>query len=81
MRIDTGVEEGSEILIHYDPLIGKLVTYGPVCASILLTVPVLSFIAQDRKTALDTMIHSLDTFVIRGMLFPLTKHDSSHLCS
>ena len=28
-RIDTGVMEGSEISIHYDPLIAKLITHGP----------------------------------------------------
>ena len=29
VRIDTGVEECSEISIHYDPMIGKLITYAP----------------------------------------------------
>jgi len=29
IRVDTGVTEGSEISIHYDPLIAKLVTWGP----------------------------------------------------
>lgn len=28
MRIDTGVEEGSEISMYYDPMIAKLVTWG-----------------------------------------------------
>ena len=28
IRIDTGVEEGSEISIYYDPMISKLVTWG-----------------------------------------------------
>lgn len=28
MRIDTGVEEGSEISMYYDPMISKLVTWG-----------------------------------------------------
>ena len=29
LRLDTGVFEGSEISIHYDPMIAKLVTSGP----------------------------------------------------
>lgn len=29
VRVDTGVREGAEISIYYDPLICKLVTYGP----------------------------------------------------
>ena len=28
MRIDTGVYEGAEISMFYDPMISKLVTYG-----------------------------------------------------
>ena len=28
VRIDTGVEEGSEISMYYDPMISKLVTWG-----------------------------------------------------
>ena len=28
VRIDTGVEEGSEISMFYDPMISKLVTWG-----------------------------------------------------
>ena len=28
VRIDTGVEEGSEISMFYDPMISKLITWG-----------------------------------------------------
>ncbi|XP_033637498.1 propionyl-CoA carboxylase alpha chain, mitochondrial-like [Asterias rubens] len=28
VRVDTGIQEGSEISIHYDPMISKLITYG-----------------------------------------------------
>lgn len=28
IRIDSGIREGSEISIHYDPMISKLITYG-----------------------------------------------------
>ncbi len=33
VRIDTGVIEGAEISIHYDPLIAKLITHGPTRAA------------------------------------------------
>jgi propionyl-CoA carboxylase alpha chain len=29
VRVDTGVSEGSEVSMHYDPMVAKLVTYGP----------------------------------------------------
>jgi propionyl-CoA carboxylase alpha chain len=29
VRVDTGVEEGGEISMFYDPMIAKLITYGP----------------------------------------------------
>ena len=28
-RVDTGVVEGGEIAVHYDPMIAKLITFGP----------------------------------------------------
>jgi len=28
VRLDTGVEEGDEITLHYDPMFGKLITWG-----------------------------------------------------
>jgi 3-methylcrotonyl-CoA carboxylase alpha subunit len=29
VRIDSGVEEGGEVTVHYDPMIAKLIAYGP----------------------------------------------------
>jgi 3-methylcrotonyl-CoA carboxylase alpha subunit len=29
IRIDSGVEQGSEITVHYDPMIAKVIAYGP----------------------------------------------------
>lgn len=28
VRVDTGIEEGGEVTMHYDPMLAKLVTYG-----------------------------------------------------
>jgi 3-methylcrotonyl-CoA carboxylase alpha subunit len=33
LRIDSGVEQGSEVTIHYDPMIAKLIAHGPDRAS------------------------------------------------
>ena len=38
VRVDTGVVEGSEISMFYDPMIAKLVTYGPDRASAIDTM-------------------------------------------
>ena len=31
VRVDSGVSEGSDISMFYDPMISKLVTHGKVC--------------------------------------------------
>uniref|UniRef100_A0A7S4NLM6 propionyl-CoA carboxylase n=1 Tax=Guillardia theta TaxID=55529 RepID=A0A7S4NLM6_GUITH len=46
VRIDAGVEEGSEISIHYDPMIGKLVTHAPTRIEAI----------NKMKTALDAFV-------------------------
>ena len=51
VRIDSGVIEGSEISMYYDPMIAKLVTHG----------------AEDRTAAIDGMMAALDAFYIRGI--------------
>ena len=28
MRVDTGIESGDEVSIHYDPMIAKIIAYG-----------------------------------------------------
>lgn len=29
LRVDAGVVEGSEVLVHYDPLLSKVITWAP----------------------------------------------------
>ena len=31
LRIDSGIEAGDEISVHYDPMIAKVITHGPDC--------------------------------------------------
>uniref|UniRef100_A0A8C4PZZ1 Methylcrotonoyl-CoA carboxylase subunit alpha, mitochondrial n=2 Tax=Eptatretus burgeri TaxID=7764 RepID=A0A8C4PZZ1_EPTBU len=50
VRVDSGVREGSEVSIYYDPMISKLVTWG-----------------ETRAEALISMLHALDSYVIRGV--------------
>lgn len=50
VRIDSGVIEGGEVSIYYDPMISKLITWG-----------------SDRQTAIDTMQHALDRYLINGV--------------
>ncbi len=50
VRIDSGVGEGGEVSIYYDPMISKLITWGP-----------------DRQSAIDTMQHALDRYLIDGV--------------
>ena len=36
VRIETGVRQGDEVSVHYDPMIAKLVVWGPEWLSVLL---------------------------------------------
>lgn len=38
VRIDTGIVEGSTISMYYDPMISKLVTFGPTRDAALQTM-------------------------------------------
>ena len=38
VRVDTGVIEGSEVSMHYDPMMAKLVTHGPDRAAAIATM-------------------------------------------
>ena len=50
VRMDEGIRAGQEITLYYDPLLGKLITWG-----------------NNRKTALNRMVRSLEEFHIAGI--------------
>lgn len=63
IRIDTGVETGSDVSIHYDPLLAKVVAHGPTREEA----------AGRLATALaSAQIHGLQTN--RGLLVRILRH-------
>ena len=62
LRVDTGVEEGSEIGVYYDPLLAKIVAHGADRASAIrqLTHALRSFAAQGVKTNREFLIALLE---------------------
>ncbi|WP_299779430.1 acetyl-CoA carboxylase biotin carboxylase subunit [uncultured Formosa sp.] len=38
IRVDNGVSEGADVSIYYDPLLAKLITYGPTREAAILTM-------------------------------------------
>jgi propionyl-CoA carboxylase alpha chain len=55
IRVDTGVYEGAEISMHYDPMIAKLVTYGHTRADAIDKA-----IAALDRTEIEGVGHNLD---------------------
>jgi len=55
IRVDTGVYEGAEISMHYDPMIAKLVTYGDTRADAIDRA-----IAALDRTEIEGVGHNLD---------------------
>jgi len=62
LRVDTGVEEGSEIGVYYDPLLAKIVAHGADRGSAIrqLTHALRSFAAQGVKTNREFLIALLE---------------------
>ena len=61
VRVDAGVVEGSEVLVHYDPLLSKVITWGHTREAA----------AERLRTALDTyVVHGVATNIpfLRHML-------------
>ena len=48
LRIETGVRENDEVSVHYDPMIAKLVVWGPDRNSALLK---LRYVLYSRECA------------------------------
>jgi propionyl-CoA carboxylase alpha chain len=62
LRVDTGLEEGSEIGVYYDPLLAKIIAHGPNRGSAIrqLTHALRSFAAQGVKTNREFLIALLE---------------------
>ncbi|KAI8147236.1 carbamoyl-phosphate synthase L chain, ATP binding domain-containing protein [Fennellomyces sp. T-0311] len=63
VRCDSGIKEGTDIVVEYDPLLCKLATHG-----------------KTRDEAIDTMLHALDEYVIKGVThnIPLLRSVVGH---
>jgi acetyl/propionyl-CoA carboxylase alpha subunit len=63
LRIDTGVEEGSEIGIYYDPLLAKIIAHGDDRQSAIrkLTHALRNFAAQGLQTNREFLIDLLES--------------------
>ncbi|MBZ5523246.1 MAG: biotin/lipoyl-binding protein [Acidobacteriia bacterium] len=62
VRVDSGVEQGSEIGVHYDPLLAKVIAHGPDRATALhkLAYALKSFAAQGVETNREFLIDVLE---------------------
>ena len=62
LRVDSGVEEGSEIGVYYDPLLAKVIAHGADRAAAIrqLTHALRSFAAQGVKTNREFLIALLE---------------------
>jgi propionyl-CoA carboxylase alpha chain len=68
LRIDSGVEEGTEIGVYYDPLLAKVVAYGEDRPSAIrrLTHALRIFAAQGLRTNREFLIEVLESEEFKG---------------
>ena len=59
VRVDTGVEQGDEVSVHYDPMIAKLIVWGEDRASALLKLR--AALADYRVVGVTTNLEFLST--------------------
>jgi acetyl/propionyl-CoA carboxylase alpha subunit len=68
LRIDSGVEEGTEIGVYYDPLLAKIIAHGEDRKSAIrkLTHVLRSFAAQGLRTNREFLIAMLESEEFKG---------------
>jgi propionyl-CoA carboxylase alpha chain len=68
LRIDTGVEEGSEIGVYYDPLLAKVIAHAPDRETAVnrLLYALRNFAAQGLQTNREFLINLLDSEEFRS---------------
>jgi propionyl-CoA carboxylase alpha chain len=83
LRVDSGVEEGSEVGVYYDPLLAKIVAHAPDRASAVrkLAHALRNFAAQGVKTNREFLIAVLESREFQSGLahtgFQLPANDGS----
>jgi len=72
LRVDSGVETGSEVSIHYDPMLAKLITHAPTRTEAV----------QKMTRALETLsvhgIHTNRAFLLRVLSHPEFSAGRTH---
>jgi len=73
VRIETGVREGDEVSVHYDPMIAKLVVWGPGLFFYYKPILIqffyftLALFTSDRDSALRKLYTCLSEYNIDGL--------------
>jgi acetyl/propionyl-CoA carboxylase alpha subunit len=68
VRVDTGVQEGTEIGVHYDPLLAKVIAHGPDRETAInkLSFALRNFAAQGPVTNREFLLQVLDNQEFRA---------------
>jgi propionyl-CoA carboxylase alpha chain len=68
LRVESGVEEGSQIGVYYDPLLAKVIAHAPDRDSAIrkLTYALRQFAAQGVETNREFLIHVLESAPFRA---------------
>ncbi len=68
IRVDSGVESGSEISIHFDPMLAKLISWGPNRTAAINTMEkaLKSYLIKGLKTAIPFEIAVMQNEIFRN---------------